>query len=69
MNLLREHPEDGYLWMEVLNAIDRHASKLIFQPDELLVIETLPSDRSQWDSRGTTHVPDLIGSIKRQLGR
>lgn len=69
VNLLREHPEDGYLWMEVLNAIDRHASKLIFQPDELLVIETLPSDRSQWDSRGTTHVPDLIGSIKRQLGR
>jgi len=67
VDLLRSHPDDGYLWMEVLNAIDRHARSLILQPNELQVIETLPEDRSKWDSRGTTHVPDLIASIKSQL--
>lgn len=67
VELLRDHPDDGYLWMEVLNAIDRNAKTLILQPDELHVIGTLPEDRSKWDPRGTTHVPDLIKSIKEQL--
>lgn len=67
VQLLRDHPEEGYVWVEVLNAIDRHAGKLILQPDELQVIETLPPTRKGWDPRGTTHVPDLVKSIQKQL--
>lgn len=67
VELLRDHPQDGYLWIEVLNAVDRHAEYLTLKPEQLSVIETLPQDRSNWDTRGTTHVPDLIVSIKRIL--